>query len=414
MALILVVFAALALTYSFVTRLKYAPDEPAHFIYIRSLATNHTPPPISHVDTPHEDSESTHEGHQPPLYYALMAIPFALLRGIGASDEVIWRVLRLLSLPVGLMWIVSVRALAREYFDRDSYALATAAFVALIPTSSYMAGVISNEMLITLLFTSAMLPILRYFKTGAVTPHSAAVLGVLIGLASLAKAQGLLLIPLLFVAALLVTRRRGYSTWLGTLRTLGIVLGVAAMVAGWWFIRCWIVHGTPLPTSLTEPVFKGGFGVLLLWPVSALSVIFYSTAAAYVYAWLPFWIIWPYVSTMMPTFWVLAALTVIMLTGLVIRVRRGKVDVRSLGILFLSPVLVYCGWLRYTLFVDKWANMQGRLFLSIAAVVGITWILGFDGLLSSARAKKIGAVAGVVGLLGANAGVIACAVSLYR
>ena len=410
---VLAVFAALAVSYSFAAKLKYAPDEPAHFIYIRSLAISHAPPPIAHHDTPTEQSESTHEGHQPPLYYAIMAVPFALLRSAGASGNAIWRVLRLLNLSIGLIWIVSVYALAREFFGRPSYAVAAAAFVALIPTSSYMAGVINNEMLITLLFTCAMLPILRYFKTGSITPKSAAALGLIMGLAILTKAQGLLLVPMLLITAFAVWRRRHYASSAETFRSIAIAIGAATAICGWWFVRCWMLYGTPFPQSLNIPGLPRGLIDLVSTPYLCARLAFYSTCAVFGYFWAPFWVIWPFVSKMGPLVYVMGALTVLVLVGVVFRIRRGGVDARSLGLLLIAPLLVYVAWLRYTLFTDKWANLQGRLFLSVAAVVGIVWILGFDGLLVSDRSKRIGLAAGLALMLLANLTIIACAIRLY-
>jgi len=412
--LILAAFAVLALSYSLVTRLKYGPDEPAHFIYIRSLATELAPPPISHTITPDENSIPSHEGHQPPLYYALMAVAFALVHWAGASDDTIWRVLRLLDIPIGLLWIGSAYALTREYFEREQHALAATAFVALIPTSSYMAGVINNEMLISLLFTCAMLPILRYFRTGSIAGRSAAFLGALIGLAALTKAQGLLLVPIFLTAAFLGLRRRRYANWLDTLRSVAVVLGIAVAVSGWWFARSWLLYGTPMPHSLNVPILTEGLVDVVVMPGTCLLVAVISTGAAYCYFWVPYWILWPFVHNMRPLIAVMSSLTLLVLIGLVARVRRGGVDTGSLVFLLLAPVTVYLTWLRYALFVDRWANLQGRLFLCVAAVVGIVWVLGLDGLATSDRARKIGAAVGFAFMLLANVGVIACAVTLYR
>ncbi|MGC8863268.1 MAG: hypothetical protein ACP5R5_10905 [Armatimonadota bacterium] len=414
LALILGVFAVLAAGHSLATRLRYAPDEPAHYIYIRSLAISHAPPPISHKNTPTQESESTHEGHQPPLYYALMAVFFALLRSVGAADDLIWRVLRLLDIPVGLFWIGSVYALTREYFEREGYALAATAFVALIPTSSYMAGVINNEMLISLLFTRAMLPILRYFKTGTITVRSAAFLGLLIGLAALTKAQGLILVPMFALAAFAVCRRNRYANSRQVLRDALVVLGPALVVSGWWFARCWLVYGTPMPHSLNDPVLQSGWLDFVMVPGSCLVFVVISTLAVYGYFWVPFWIIWPFVSSILPLVAVMVAMTLVVAVGAALRVRRGgDLDSRSLAFLLVAPALVYAAWLRYVLFVDRWANLQGRLFLSVAAVVGIVWILGFDGLFRTARAKRTALAVGLATMLVANAAVMLCAVKLY-
>jgi uncharacterized membrane protein len=133
---ILIGFAVIALVYSLVTPLKYGPDEPAHFIYIRSLATTLAPPPIAHTQTPTEDSIASHEGHQPPLYYAVMAMPYAILNAFGLPVDAIWRILRILGIGIGVIWIYFVYRLAREFFESEAYALATAGFVAFIPLHS--------------------------------------------------------------------------------------------------------------------------------------------------------------------------------------------------------------------------------------------------------------------------------------
>lgn len=409
---ILAVFTALAISYSFATRLKWAPDEPAHFIYIRSLAVDHSFPRISHEVTPTEESDSTHEGHQPPLYYALMAIPCAILKSLGAASDTIWRVLRLLQIPIGLAWIWSVFALAREYFGSDKPALATAAFVALIPMSSYMAGVINNEALISLLFTAAMLPMLRFFRAGKMDVRSAVCLGLLMGLAILTKAQGLVLIAMLLLVCLSVCRRSQYANCLPVLRSVGISLGVMLLIGGWWYARNYLLHGTLMPRSLDVPVMSS-FGEALAYPALFAQVVLRMTASCYVYFFLPFWLVWKDAASPMPVFVVLMALTTVMLVGFAVRVRRGGLDVRSLWMLVLAPTLMWLGWLRYVLMVDKEAMIQGRLLLSAAAIIGIVWIMGLDGLLKSALAKRIGVIAGSALMLAVNVWIISCAVRLY-
>ncbi len=410
--LILAIFTALAVSYSFVTRLKWAPDEPAHFIYIRSLAEKHAFPTISHEVTPTEESDSTHEGHQPPLYYVLMAIPFAVLKALGAANDTIWRVLRLLQIPIGLVWIWSVFALAREYFGNDKPALAAAAFVALIPMSSFMAGVINNEMLISLLFTAAMLPILRFFRAGKMGTRPAVCLGVLTGLAILTKAQGLVLIAMLLLAALAICRRMEYKGCLNVLRSVGISLGVMLVFGGWWYARSLVLHGTLMPRSLDVPALPN-LAVALAYPLLFAEVVWRMAAASYVYFFLPFWLVWKGAITVMSVFGILMVLTGAMLAGFVVRMRRGGIDLRSVGMLVLAPILMWLGWVRYVLMVDKEAMIQGRLLLSVAAIIGIVWVIGFDGLLKSAKSRRIGMVVGCALMLAANVWVITSAARLY-
>jgi len=405
-------FAALALCYSFATKLKYGPDEPAHFIYIRSLAIDFTPPEISHVETPTEEGTSSHEGHQPPLYYTIMAVPYAALDACAVPADTIWRVLRLLTIPIGVLWLFAVFALTREFFGRDDYSLVTTVFVALIPTASYMAGVVNNESLISLLFTAAMLPILRFFKTGKSGAREAVLLGLVMGLAVIAKAQGLLLVPMLLLAGFVACRRRGYTNCVDALKTVGIALGVAVLVSGWWYVRCWVLYGTALPHSLYRPLAPSLVDLILAPSGPEYAAV--STRGLYAYFWVPFWLIWKRINSFNAYFYPLCVVTLAGLTGLVVRLRRAKdLDLGSLVFLLCAPLLTYVFWLHYVLVVDPNANLQGRLMLGVAAIVGIVSVLGFDGLLPSVRAKRIGVAVGAGIMLLANIGVIGCAVWLY-
>ena len=411
---ILLVFTVLAACYSFADRLKWGPDEPAHFIYIRSIATCFKPPPISHTGSHSDDFVSSHEGHQPPLYYALMAIPYATLKAAGVSNDGIWRALRLLNIPLGMIWICLVYKLAHAFFRDNSYALVTTAFVVLIPTAPYMAGVINNENLISPLFTWSLLPMLNFFRSGKLTPKQAIFSGLFIGLSMLTKAQGLILLPLFLIASFAVCRRNRYTNLLDVLRTDMLVIGTTAFVSGWWFVRSWFVHGTLMPHSFYRPMFEFDLVSLLFLPFGGLNLIAGCTGGLYGYFWTPFWLLWPFISFRV-YFYLLSAITLPVLVGLAIRLwRNGNIDRRSLAFLTTAPILTWALLIIYILKVDSGANLQGRLFLSSAGVIGILWVLGFDGLLKSEKVKRIGTIVGLGLMLLANFAVIGCAIALYH
>jgi hypothetical protein len=411
---ILSVFAVLAACYSFADRLKWGPDEPAHFIYIRSMATDFKPPPISHTGSHSDDFISSHEGHQPPLYYALMAIPYTALKAAGMSNDGIWRALRLLNIPLGMIWICLVYTLAHVFFRDNRYAQVTTAFVALIPTAPYMAGVINNENLISLIFTWSLVPMLNFLRSGKLTPKQAIFSGLLIGLAMLTKAQGLVLLPLFLIASFAVCRRNRYKNLLEVLRTNMLVIGTTAFVSGWWFVRSWFVYGTPMPHSFYRPMLESDLVNLVFLPFGGLNLIAACTRGLYGYFWTPFWLVWPFMSFRV-YFYLLSAITVPVIVGLAIRLwRNGNIDYRSLAFLTTAPILTWALLIIYILKVDSGTNLQGRLFLSSAGVIGILWVLGFDGLLKSERAKRIGTIVGLGLMLLANFAVIGCAIALYH
>lgn len=378
--LVLTVFTVMAAIYACVTRLKWGPDEPAHFIYIRSLAVDFSLPPISHEETKDESSASSHEAHQPPLYYAVMAIPCAVMRALGVSSDLTWRILRLLNVPLGILWLLGVYALGMEFFGDRAKATAATAFVALIPMSSYTTGVVNNENLISPLFTWSMVYLLAYFKSGAISKRSALTLGLLIGLAVLTKAQGLVLIPMMLIVSIAVLRRDDYRDWTAVVGSLAIVLGAALVVSGWWFVRSWLVNGDLVPVSLYHPAFPAGLPMVFAAPGIVLAASIGATCLTYGHFWIPYWMVQQFVSYM-SCFYVLAALSVFVVTGFIRRMlMRNGVDRRSVALLLCAPAMVYLAWLRYALFVDSGTNLQGRLFLCVAAVVGIVWVLGIEGL----------------------------------
>ena len=51
--------------------------------------------------------------------------------------------------------------------------------------------------------------------------------------------------------------------------------------------------------------------------------------------------------------------------------------------------------------------------MPVAGAIGIVLMLGIDGWLRSAKAKRIGLIAGIAVLILANAGVISCIVAYY-
>lgn len=420
-AAIIGLFILLSLAYSFADRLKLGPDEPAHFIYIRSLAISHTPPAIAHAETHYENSSSSHEGHQPPLYYAIMAVPYAALNALGVEQNAIWRVLRLLNIVLGAVWIYFVYLLCHAFFVRsddqtgysqEKYALAATAFVATIPTAPYMAAVVNNDILIALLFTWAMIPMLAFFRKGKLTIKSAALWGVIMGLAILTKAQGLILVPMIVLAGICVCRRTGYKNFVDVARTVGIVFGVAALISGWWYLRCWMIYGTPMPHSLYNPVINGSFVTLLFYPLETIKLFWTMAVSLFGYFWLPYWLVqenlpWP------RYYMILNILGLIWLAGFIFRLRRScDIDKRGLCFMLVCPITICATWIHYVLMVDKGANLQGRLLLPSAAVIAIASILGVEGWLRSAKAKKAAFAIGCAVMLIINIFVIWSTITL--
>ena len=175
--LVMLVVAAYLVTgilYAIKTPPWQAPDEPAHYNYIKYLAENYRFPVLQMGDYPHDYLEEIkarrfppemsieslrYEFHQPPLYYILAAVVYKLFAGELLP-------LRLLSVLLGccLLWVAY--RIAKEIFPRDeTLALGATAFVAFVPMHIAMTAAVNNDPLAELILAVILWMLVRYVKT---------------------------------------------------------------------------------------------------------------------------------------------------------------------------------------------------------------------------------------------------------
>lgn len=212
---IILIYLILATLYAAYTPDWQAPDEPAHYNYIKYLAEQHRFPILKPGDFPAaylEEIKEAHfppempiapiryEFHQPPLYYVL-AVPVYQLFG-GALLP-----LRLLSVLMGALLLLvvcwTVQALAP---DRTFLALGATAFVAFLPMHLAMTAAVNNDTLAELFVAMVLLLAIRYLRL----PSSALgqgegrrlliLLGITTGLGLLTKSAVYVAIPLALLA----------------------------------------------------------------------------------------------------------------------------------------------------------------------------------------------------------------------
>jgi hypothetical protein len=275
---LLLTFGLLATVYSLTTPLFEAPDEPWHYAYVRWLAEGHGLPRLD------EDASGAYqEVAQPPLYYTIAA----LVSGLAADDdlpELFWhnpqfgyqaggtandnknmlihtdrehfpwrgavlavRLARLVSLAFGLLAVGATYGLAREASpERPALATVAAGAVAFTPQFLFMSGVVSNDSATAAICTCALWALARIIRRGP-TPRRSAAAGLALGLALLSKTSTLLLLPVAPLA-LEVGRRSDRSKDEPAQRwtNVALMLGLAGVVGGWWYLRNWILFQDPL------------------------------------------------------------------------------------------------------------------------------------------------------------------------
>ncbi len=276
-ALILVYFLTFATVVAFVQPVFEAPDENAHVAYINFLA--------EHGELPNQydpDRAVPWEGHQPPLYYALAAVPVRLFkhdhrltvclernrkspwvdgqfvdrpvydhrsRGVFPSraDRVLFYSLRLFSVVLGAANLLLIFGLAALVFD-DRWSVWPALFVATLPQFGFISGVINNDNLASLAGTATAYLLFRIAgRPGGLKNYLG--LGIALGLGILTKKTLLFLVPgaVVLVTYLAWTDRSRCRRIIGAAALAGLI---AALLSGWWFWRNHRLYGEWLGSQM--------------------------------------------------------------------------------------------------------------------------------------------------------------------
>jgi 4-amino-4-deoxy-L-arabinose transferase-like glycosyltransferase len=186
--------------------------------------------------------ESRPTSYHPPLFPYYLAV-FSWL-GIESQENH-----RLAGCLLGAGTVAAIGYLGRRV-GGARVGLTAAALAALYPAFVGSDGAVMSESLYVLLVALAMLA--AYRVVDQPTLRWAAVLGALIGLATLARAEGLLLLALLAPPA----------AWLGgpgrRLIRLGAVAAGCALVLVPWLVRNWIAFDRPAPIATTMGAVLAG------------------------------------------------------------------------------------------------------------------------------------------------------------
>ncbi len=275
--LILALHLALGAWYSVVTPAWEAVDEPGHYQYVEYVALKKALPPAGDVLVPRVGGS---QGTQPPLYYALAAIPVAFVQppeqddfrlnryaGAGsaefgvnmivhdfAAEAFPWsgqllalHLARLVSVLISAAGVWYVFLLARWVFAGRPAPVATAtAMAAFVPQYLFIGGAVTNDILIAALGCA----VLYYATRLALEParlRDLIGLGVCLGLALVTKNTAVGLIPSALIAAG-ATAVRELRAGRARRVVVGVLAGVLILLAlaGWWFGRNLSAYGALL------------------------------------------------------------------------------------------------------------------------------------------------------------------------
>lgn len=254
-----------ALAWSFVVPPFEAPDEPQHFAYAEYLARTGQAPKggrnaatfspreaaalqATRFDSLHfnvrgrppwtagderalravldRPASSTAGGgdstaiNNPPLYYALEAIPYYLAASGNALDQL--ALMRVLSAVLAAITVAFTFLFLRECFPRLAWAAPVGALaVALQPMFGFLGGSVNNDNALFAASAALFWLLARMWRRG-LTPRLAAAIGGVAGVALLAKLTALGLLPGVALGLLLGALRAGAGVRRRVLRELAI------------------------------------------------------------------------------------------------------------------------------------------------------------------------------------------------
>jgi hypothetical protein len=290
LATLLLVYVVLAVWYSLVIPLGEAPDEVDHFRVIRYVGQHR------HLPT----TEEEHEAVQPPLYYLIATcltfwipdhVPFAVLANADFDLDdpsaprnlllhptvedwpfrgwvLAWRLARLLSVAFGTVTVWAVFRLGHEIFIRQpEIGLAMAALTAFTPQFLFTSAVVTNDNAATAFSALVLWQAASLLRRPSLQAPRLAWLGVSLGLGLLSKTNTLALVPVVGLVILIVWSADRAQGVVALLRATVLTLGLAALIAGWYFVRNVVVFGDPLGFAFvlaTNPLREGPLTLGLL------------------------------------------------------------------------------------------------------------------------------------------------------
>jgi hypothetical protein len=399
---LLIAFVLLALIYNYAVPIWESPDEWNHFGMAQFInMTGQLPVQIVGQPRPYGYGQ---EGSQPPLYYAIAAVliapfdrsdydertanPHAIIGDPGeignknfmlhdqiypprlSGTELAARVVRLFSTLLGAVTVAAVYFSARVLVpDRASVALLAAGLTAFNPQFVFIAASVNNDNLVTALNSLAIWQMLVMLRDGFDTRRSL-IIGLLVALASLSKLSGLVLLPVLGLAALWVLYRS--RDWRGFITFCGLVGGIWLVLAGWWYARNIILYGELFGTQRMLDIFgrrpAPSLQKMLTEEFNGLRISYWGLFG------------WFNVFTVRPFYWVMDALTALGVVGGLVYTWTQRHNREALVRAALLVLFIAVGAASLISWTMQTAASQGRLLFPFIAASSTLLAIGLTSI----------------------------------
>jgi len=338
-------------------------------------------PSINELDEQPRPRGINQLSQHPPLYYVVAG---TLERGvelvtgnpIGAFDVEAW-FYRLVSILLVAPLPLIIWSIGRRLRMPEPVGIAATLIPLAIPQYLHMGSVANNDSLLILLFW-LLTPVILRIGDGDVRARTAALAGLLTGLALYTKGFALVL-PLWVLAALLVALRRLGRAHLRQVTMAGLTYSAMSLAfGGWWWIANLVRYGNPSPsrhTQLVPPVESD---------VRDYGNFFEGWGSATIRR---FWGEFGWFDVHIPGVAIRAA-TIVVVVGLVVAcVRRDRVAGSPIGnrLLLAAPIILLVAVqftlaLRAYIELGRMPGLQGRYWFGALAPLAAIVALGLANL----------------------------------
>ena len=260
-------YVFLAALYAVYTPKWQAPDEPAHFNYIRAIGDTGALPILQRGDYDQNYLEQIkaakfppsmsvdairYESYQPPLYY-LAATPIYIAARAGGIDAQVLA-LRLFGVALGALVLLVAFGIVREVFPDDAaLAPATVGAIATVPMFIADSASVSNDIAAVLVLTLILWLAVRRVK-GAIRDSRFVILGgILFGAALLTKTTAYVPGALLLAGAevgRIANSKLQFTIY--DLRSTISLFAIAVLLSLPMFIRNMLTYGVTDPLGLAR------------------------------------------------------------------------------------------------------------------------------------------------------------------
>lgn len=179
-------------------------------------------------------------GNHPPLFYALMTPMYNLAKSFPVDQQLM--LLRLATIPFGMATVVFAYLTVRALFPRDAFlAMTVPAFVAFQPQISYESTMLNNDIL-AIALTSAVVWLLTLGLRKRFPLWVCMLVGLLFGLAVLAKSTSVVVAVLIAIAMAFGIGIRRWQQWIPK-GALTAAIGATLVLP--WYLYMMTQYGDP-------------------------------------------------------------------------------------------------------------------------------------------------------------------------